>query len=164
MKAYDTERFCDDLFAIAQNKLANKLLAIDAEKNDGIVLTPPQMFVTDIYQQMINASVYFQMDFAEDDISSDTVLGLPGQTIIPVTNYALIVFQIANANDTQLREKIAHRYRRALLEIYHEAFLQQEITCVSRWRVMPLPLNQIFYEQANRKAVGVAIHGALALN
>lgn len=119
MARNDLERLLNELKNISQAKLTTKLAAIDAEKNDGLTMTPipnEAYFFQDLSLESAAAFPAF-MFFGVDD--PEPIGNGPG-TIERVEIYFIVVVQ-AEANASQFSTKLL-RYNRALKEIFEESY------------------------------------------
>lgn len=155
---YDVEKFCADLKAVVVGNINTKLLAIDAEKNDGIVLKP------------IDADAYFFQELNGKVANYDPYLlysiedmGSSGHG--PMTSQAPVIhFIIVLADTGQDVNGIAARmlrYQRALKEVFEEHWSENGNAIKIEISSM-VPVQFTLMNSANPfRAIGVAVTGQI---
>lgn len=131
---YDIERLEEDLLALVQSKLPDKIAEISAEKADSIVLEVPldsQYFNTtddevDVSNQTLNIQ-YGVIDGAPFSVSSNTSED---------NRYIFLIYlNELNGIPGEVRKKL-FRYIRAFKEIFEENF--DRLTCASSIKVQSI--------------------------
>jgi len=109
---YDIESFVNDMVAILQSKLPAKITAINAEKNDSIVLANIDNYYDDATEQVFNVN-----QFLHYNITNISAKSIGFQTATTVTMFFEIAFIIGNSGNTLQK---ALRYTRAVREVFQE--------------------------------------------
>jgi len=118
MAKFDIESLLAEIETFMKDNLNTKLLAIDAEKNDGIVLKPVDStayFFQTLNEKVVNLNPF--IFYGVDDI--DTVSDGPG-TLEDITIGVILVLADDAEDDTVARRML--RYNRALKELFADNF------------------------------------------
>lgn len=151
---YDIETFIGDIVALVQANLANKIAAINTEKNDDyeLVAVDNADYYNDLSSQILNASPFMYYTPMNIETSSNGA-----HTSIEVTLLLVVAFNNVNAGGTI--NKVL-RYSRALREIVQENYKQS--ASASRLLIEELvPSNVSIIEGEVHKMGGIELKATL---
>jgi len=158
LKIYDEERFLEDVSALLIAGLPAKIIEINDDKDDGIVLEniPADRFIENLDDSILNFE-----KFVFQGISGISAIGMRGATALDVELFFDIIFvDDQGANSKTVRKKI-QRYTRAMREIINKDF--RKLECVSDLTVGSMsptnlsnPEGNVFY-----KVAGIQVKGTI---
>lgn len=157
-KKYDLENLLADTLAIVTNNFNTKLLAIDAEKNDGITLKPLDLqkcFFQDLNKSEVAAAPLF-LFYGVDDPVAD---GIGPHTALTCHLFFILVLQDTGENKKYMTRLL--RYLRAMQEIFQDNY--DKNPRVGRLSVSSIaPVSFSVEGGGSFKAVGVKVKAVLA--
>jgi hypothetical protein len=158
MIKYDLERFLEDIEAILVDQLNDKLVQIDTEKADDIILKP----VDDgaYFLQELNSRVANYDPFVVYSIESMEPISTLGGTASKVT-VSIVLIIADNGQDIAITKRIL-RYSRALKEVIEENFaLDENGINLEVQSLVPVEFQRLNTSE-NYRAVGINVIGTLA--
>ena len=157
MAKYDIEQLLTDIETILKANLNTKILAVSADKGDGIVLKPisASAYIT----QSLNMKMMKYDPFVLTGVSAiESGTSGPGCSQVPTIQIMVIM---ADGGRADLLSRLL-RYQRALLEVIQENFSKiPEASNLSIESLVPVAIEDI-NSSAPFRGIGIAVKAAIA--
>lgn len=157
---YDVESFCADIVATLRARLNTKLLALDAEKNDGVVLKPVDnaaYFFQELNAKTANYNPYVL--YSVEDLPSSSVG--PATILSPVVHVVIVVADNVQDKDPNFIGARMLRYQRAMQEIFEENWTGNRHGVKIQITSMTPVQFSLMNSSKSYRAIGIAIQGSI---